>query len=110
MASSWRYGEQLDRLRERIDDPDVELQIGEYNLNWADEPQNNTPAQAVWVASALGTILSRGAVAFQYGDKNQAMGLVADGRPKPSYWGLAAFTGGGEFRPFGATMVRLDQQ
>jgi hypothetical protein len=108
MDSSWRYGEQLDRLRELVDDPSVGLQVGEFNLNWADEPQNNTQTQAVWVAAALGTILSRGAVAFQYGDKNQAMGLVADGRPKPSYRGMAAFTGGGVFRPFGATMVQAE--
>jgi hypothetical protein len=106
MDSSWRYGEQLDRLRKMIDDPAVELQVGEYNLNWADDPQDNTQAQAVWVASALGTILSRGAVAFLYGDKNQALGLVADGVPKPSYRGMAAFTGGGQFRPFGSMMVR----
>jgi hypothetical protein len=108
MPSSWRYGGQLDRLRDMIGERSVGLQVGEYNLNWADEPQNNTQAQSVWVAAALGTILSRGAVAFQYGDKNQAMGLVAGGVPKASYWGMAAFTGAGLFRPFGTTMVRAD--
>lgn len=106
MASSWRYADQLDRLRMMIDDPAVGLQVGEYNLNWSEEGQNNTQVQSVWVASALGTILSRGAVAFQYGDKNGALGLVADGVPKASYWGIAAFTGASRFRPFGTTMVR----
>lgn len=105
MSSSWRYADQLDLLRGMIDDPTVGMQVGEFNVNWSDEPNNNTQFQSVWVASALGTILSRGAVAFQYGDKNSAMGLVADGRPKASYWGIAAFTGAGRFRPFGTGMV-----
>jgi hypothetical protein len=106
MSSSLQYADQLDRLRGMIAIPGVEMQVGEFNVNWSDEPHNNTHFQSVWVASALGTILSRGAVAFQYGDKNNAAGLVADGTPKPSYWGMAAFTGAGRFRAFGTSMVR----
>ena len=105
ISSSWQYADQLDRLRDMIADPGVAMQVGEFNLNWADDPRDNTQFQTVWVASALGSILSRGAAAFQYGDKTQASGLVSDGVPKASYWGMAAFTGGGQFRSFGTTMV-----
>jgi hypothetical protein len=79
--------------------------VGEFNLNWSDEPRNGTQFQTVWVAAALGTILSEGAAAFLYGDKNAALGLVAGGVPKPSYWGIAMFTGAGLFRPFGSGAV-----
>jgi hypothetical protein len=82
------------------------VQIGEFNMNWGDESQNNTPTQTVWVANALGSILAHGGVAFQYGDKNNAMGLTSDGgKPKASYWGLGMFTGASKFRHFGTNMV-----
>ncbi|MGD9525523.1 hypothetical protein [Pseudonocardia sp.] len=105
--SALRYGPWLDALRERVADPSVGLQVGEFNLNWADEPQNNTQAQTVWVATALATILSRGAVAFQYGDRSAAMGLTSDGVPMPSYWGIAMLTGAGLFRGIGTRMVAV---
>jgi len=106
MDTSWRYDTQIAQLRAMIGDPSVGIEVGEYNMNWGNDPQNNTQAQTVWVASALGSILSGGAVAFQYGDKNNALGLVADGgRPKASYWGMGMFTGAGEFRHFGTSMV-----
>jgi hypothetical protein len=104
-ASAWRYAAQLEALRAMISDSRVERQVGEFNLNWSDEPQNGTQFQTVWVAAALGTILSEGAAAFLYGDKNAALGLVAGGVPKPSYWGIAMFTGAGLFRPFGSGAV-----
>jgi hypothetical protein len=75
-------------------------------MNWGDEPGNGTIKQSVWVATALGTILTSGATAFQYGDKNGALGLVGHGTPKASYWGLAMFTGHSRFRPFGTSAVR----
>lgn len=105
--SALRYGPWLDELRRRVADPSVGLQVGEYNINWADEPQNNTQAQTVWVATALATVLTRGAVAFQYGDRSAAMGLSSDGVPMPSYWGIAMVTGAGLFRPVGARMVAV---
>jgi hypothetical protein len=106
MASSLMYNDQLPKLRAWINDPTVGVQIGEFNMNWGDESQNNTPTQTVWVANALGSILSNGGVAFQYGDKNNAMGLTANnGAPKASYWGLGMFTGASKFRHFGASMV-----
>jgi hypothetical protein len=106
MASSLVYNEQLPKLRQWINDPSVGVQIGEFNMNWGDESQNNTQTQTVWVANALGSILANGGVAFQYGDKNNAMGLTSNnGVPKASYWGMGMFTGASTFRHFGTTMV-----
>lgn len=104
--AAWRYASQISALRAAIADPSVGIQVGEFNMNWGDEPQNNTQFQAEWVATALGTIISNGATAFQYGDKNDAMGLVgAAGAPKASYRGMQMFTGAGLFGGFGRTAV-----
>lgn len=106
MDKAWRYDTQLNQLRSMIGDSSVGMEVGEYNINWSgDDPQENTQSQAVWMAAALGTILSHGAVAFEYADKNQALGLVNNGTPKASYWGLGMFTGAGLFRHFGTQMV-----
>lgn len=72
----------------------VGLQIGEFNMNWGDESQNNTHFASVWVANAFGSIVSRGATAMLYADKNEAMGLLGpNGTPKASYVGMEMFTG-----------------
>jgi hypothetical protein len=107
MQSALVYNEQLPKLRQWINDPTVGVQVGEFNMNWGNESQNNTQTQAVWMANALGSILSNGGVAFQYGDKNNAMGLTSNnGAPKASYRAMGMFTGAGEFRRFGGTMVQ----
>lgn len=106
MASSVTYNDQLPKLRQWIGDDSVGVQIGEFNMNWGDESQNNTQTQTVWMANALGSILANGGVAFQYGDKNNAMGLTSNyGAPKASYWGMGMFTGASKFRHFGTSMV-----
>ncbi|MGW0657878.1 hypothetical protein [Streptodolium elevatio] len=95
VASSIRYTEQLDKLRTMLGDaPGVGLQIGEFNMNWGDESQHNTHFASLWVANAFGSIVTRGATAMLYADKNDAMGLLGpNGTPKASYVGMEMFTG-----------------
>ncbi len=114
------YRDQLADLRHRIQTlvPDrahqIGIQIGEYQLDWDGDPRMLTPFGAVWSAAVLGTILSEGAVAVQYGDRNGELGLtgtaelpgIVAGDPLPIYHGISMFTGAGQFRSFGQTMVR----
>lgn len=106
MATSYRYGAEIATLRSWLPpDGSVGIQVGELNMNWGDEPGNNTVKQSVWNAAAIGTVLTSGATVFQYADKNGALGLTDAGRPKASYWGLGMFTGYGQFRRFGTSAV-----
>ena len=107
MAQSTRYSSQIDELRAMIGDPSVGIQVGEFNMNWGNESQNNTHFASVWNANAFGTIISKGATALVYADKNRAMGLTGPGgTPKASYVGMAMFTGQvGGLRHFGETVV-----
>ncbi|MEJ3746200.1 hypothetical protein WEI85_23285 [Actinomycetes bacterium KLBMP 9797] len=108
IAQSTQYTAQLQQLRAMVGDATVGLQVGEFNMNWGDESQNNTHFASVWVANALGRIISGGATALLYADKNNAMGLIGpNGAPKASYVGMAMFTGqpGGP-RHFGRQVVR----
>ncbi len=108
IAASTKYVAQLQQLRTMVNDPSVRLQLGEFNMNWGDESQNNTHFASVWVANAFGSIISQGATALLYADKNNAMGLVATGgAPKASYIGMAMFTGQpGGLRHFGRQVVQ----
>ncbi|MCF2529708.1 lectin-like domain-containing protein [Yinghuangia soli] len=110
VASSTRYREQLRKLRAMVgDDPSVELQVGEFNMNWGDEPQNNTHFASVWVANAFGDIVTQGATAFLYADKNNAMGVIGPGGArKASHVGMEMFTGhaAGGPRHFGRDVVQ----
>jgi Glycosyl hydrolases family 39 len=108
IAQSTQYTAQLQQLRTMVGDASVGLQVGEYNMNWGDESQNNTHFASVWVANALGRIISEGATALLYADKNNAMGLIGpNGAPKASYLGMAMFTGQpGGLRHFGTQVVR----
>ncbi|WP_027344176.1 hypothetical protein [Hamadaea tsunoensis] len=108
IAQSTQYAAQIAQLRTWINDPSVGIQVGEFNMNWGDESQNNTHFASVWVANALGTIISSGARGLIYSDKNNAMGLIGpNGTPKASYIGMSMFTGqpGGP-RHFGSQVVR----
>lgn len=108
MAQSTRYSSQIDQLRAMIDDPSVGIQVGEFNMNWGNESRNNTHFASVWNANAFGTIISKGARALLYADKNRAMGLVGPGgAPKASYVGMEMFTGQTSgLRHFGETVVQ----
>lgn len=106
-------------LRRRIDlavpsrAGQIGIQIGEYNLDWNDDPKELTGFTTVWSAAALGNMLGSGVTAIQYGDKNGALGLtsqddvggIPSNQPLPIYHGIGMFTGEGLFRPFGRTMA-----
>lgn len=91
----------------------IGVQVGEYNLDWNDDPKQLTGFTTVWSAAALGNMLSTGTTAIQYGDKNGALGLtsqdnvggIPSNQPLPIYHGISMFTGAGLFRSFGRTMV-----
>jgi hypothetical protein len=114
------YATDLADLRRRIDAAvparagQIGIQIGEYNVDWNGDPRMLTHFSTVWGAATLGTILSNGGTAIQYGDKNGQLGLtsetgeggIAVNAPLPLYHGLSMFTGAGLFRPFGSTVVR----
>jgi hypothetical protein len=108
IADSTRYAQQLQQLRTMIGDASVGIQVGEFNMNWGDESQNNTHFASVWVANAFGTIISQNARGLVYADKNNAMGLVGpNGTPKASYIGMEMFTGQpGGIRHFGTQVVQ----
>lgn len=105
----------------------IQVQVGEYNWSWRTEdgyPGYNGDDRfyqgiaAVWGASIAGHIARAGGRGHQYSDQNGALGLTfeksADANhygkaindPMPMYWGLSMFTGGGQFRAFGSTMVQ----
>ncbi|NUT20449.1 MAG: hypothetical protein HOV77_14790 [Hamadaea sp.] len=108
IAESTRYATQIQQLRTWIGDASVGIQVGEFNMNWGDESQNNTHFASVWVANALGTIITNNARGLIYADKNNAMGLIGPGgTPKASYIGMEMFTGRpGGIRHFGTEVVQ----
>lgn len=102
---------QLNRLRPGNQ---IEILIGEYNLDWDGDPRTLTHLNTLWGAGVVGTALAAGATPVQYGDKNGGLGLTSENgeggfarnTPLPLYHGIGAFTGQGLFRGFGSTMVR----
>lgn len=106
-ATTETYNTNIDELRAIINDPTVGIQVGEFNSNWSDSPQNNTHFVSVWDAGVIGTITGNGATALMYADKNNAMGMLApNGQPKSSYVAMAMFTGQqGGLRHFGTQAV-----
>ncbi len=98
----------------------IGIEVGEWELNWNGDAQNQTNFHAVWTASVLGHILSSGSKSLFYADKNNALYenwhviTISHERkvtihvddPGPAYHGIGMFTGEGLFRGFGDTLVR----
>ncbi len=122
------YGESINDLRSLIQRivPDrasqIDIEVGEWELNWGGAAQNNTNFHAVWVASALGHILSSGGWSLFYADKENAlyghresltdshghiMNVNVDDT-NPAYHGIGMFTGEQLFRGFGDTIVQAN--
>jgi len=88
----------------------LELQIGEFNLDWDGDPKYFQTFNTVWAASVLGHILKGGGNALGYGTKNGALGFVCDvancrgtdpayaglpiDSPMPVYWAFDLYLGG----------------
>src|SRR6266581_320357 len=120
------YGDSINNLRSLIQKiaparaSQINIEVGEWELNWGGSVQDNTNFHAVWVASVLGHILSSGGWSLFYADKGNAIygnphtftdpyGHVVNIKPddtNPAYHGIGMFTGEGLFRGFGNIMVR----
>ncbi|OJH42604.1 hypothetical protein [Cystobacter ferrugineus] len=97
----------------------IAIQAGEFNYHPYYNGWNDvfyTSRNLVHTASVIGQLLREGARAYQYADNNGPLGLITDGtgnngQPSgqfvrlPTYWGLAAWTGGTWFRRYGQWMV-----
>lgn len=93
----------------------IGMQIGEWNLDWDNDPKEYTNFTTVWAASALGHQLRGGGISLAFATKNGGLGLLyeeddfAHGAkrddPMPIYHALSMFTGAGLFPRFGTTLV-----
>ena len=97
----------------------IGIEVGEWELNWGGDTQNNVNFHAVWTASVMGHILSSGARSLFYADKGNALYsgpqtftdpykhivTIHTDDTNPAYHGIGMFTGEGLFRGFGDTLV-----
>ncbi|GAM27896.1 hypothetical protein SAMD00019534_110720 [Acytostelium subglobosum LB1] len=124
--ATYQYRDALNWLRQQINvyfgarANQINIQLGEFNYNsWYDGSWAQafyTSRNLVHTVSTIGQVLSRGGRAYNYADNNGALGLITDGTsnndapagkyvPLPSYWGIAAWTGGSYLRKLGTVMV-----
>ncbi len=122
------YGNSINDLRSLIKKiaparaSQINIEVGEWELNWGGSAQNNTNFHAVWAASVLGHILSSGGWSLFYADKANAIyesehtftdpyrhvvHINVDDT-NPAYHGIGMFTGEGLFQGFGDTMVKAN--
>ncbi|GAC1648395.1 MAG: ricin-type beta-trefoil lectin domain protein [Ktedonobacteraceae bacterium] len=119
------YGDDINNLRSLIKKmvparaAQIGIEVGEWELNWGGNTQDNVNFHAVWAASVIGHILSSGARSLFYADKENALygsphtftdsykhGVtVHTDDTNPAYHGIGMFTGEGLFRSFGDTLV-----
>ena len=119
------YGSDITNLRSLIQSivparaTHIAIEVGEWELNWGGNAQNDINFHTVWAASALGHILYAGGRSLFYADKGNALyerqHTVVDlyghtikinvDDPNPAYHGIGMFTGEGLFRGFGDTVV-----
>jgi Glycosyl hydrolases family 39 len=118
-------GDDVARLRRVIEATvpdralDIEIQVGEWSLNWGGNAQVDTNFNAVWTADVLGNILENGGRSIYFATKGNAIkwadGWAVDDAghrvfmrlddPRAAYHGYGMFTGEGLFRSFGNTVV-----
>jgi hypothetical protein len=96
---------------------EIDLQVGEWNLDWNGDPKLLSHFNTIWSASALGHILKSGSYALTYADKNGSLGVVGErdatekegfpsNEPLPIYYGIGMYTGQNLFRRFGTQLVQ----
>lgn len=85
----------------------IDVQVGEWNMDWDKDPKYFTQFSTVWSALALGEILESGSHALPYATKNGDLGALYEttNEPMPFYHGIGMFTGEGLFQRFGTKMV-----
>ena len=122
------YGNRINDLRSLIQKivparaSQINIEVGEWELNWAGSAQDNTNFHAVWAASVMGHILSSGGRGLFYADKGNAIydsqhtftdpyGHVVKinvDDTNPAYHGIGMFTGEGLFQGFGDALVKAN--
>ena len=97
----------------------IDVEVGEWELDWGGNTQDNVNFHAVWAASVMGHILNSGARSLFYADKKNALYsspqtftdpykhivTIHTDDTNPAYHGIGMFTGEGLFRGFGDTLV-----
>ncbi len=92
----------------------IEIQIGEWNLDWNSDPKQYTHFNTIWAASVLGKTIQEGGLAMQFADKNGALGALYEtsgnggtkNDPMPIYHAYGMFTGENLFPHFGTKLVK----
>jgi hypothetical protein len=117
-AKSAKYETDINNLRAKIVQTvpnrasQIEIQIGEYDLDYTGHLLEYTQFATAWVASALGHILKADGIALLYADKGNALfktdGIIPGGLlddPTAIYHALGMYTGESLFPHFGDTVV-----
>ncbi|MEX0621393.1 MAG: PA14 domain-containing protein [Candidatus Woykebacteria bacterium] len=93
----------------------IEIQIGEWNLDWDGDPKHYENFNTVWSASSIGRMIKAGGYPLQYADKNGGLGAIFEtdnaqygksrNDPMPVYHAIGMYTGENLFRHFGNQLV-----
>ena len=121
LAETISYESRINQLRSTVQSivparaSQIEIQVGEWNLDWDGDPKAYTNFSTVWGASVLGRIARAGGLSLQYASKNGSIGAlfetndanygVSRNDPLPIYHAHGMFTGQSLFRSFGKTLV-----
>jgi len=121
LSETNRYETYINDLRNRIAaraptrTAEIEIEVGEWNLDWDSDPKLFEHFNTVWSASVLGHILRAGGISMAFADKNGSLGALYEytipGYPgrvddlMPIYHGISMYTGAQRFRRFGESMV-----
>ena len=121
LSETTKYTTDLTDLQNRINQKvpsranTIEMQIGEWNLDWNSDPKQYTHFNTIWAATVLGKIIQAGGYSMQFADKNGALGALYEttgnggtkNDPMPIYHAYGMFTGEGLFPHFGTTLVKV---
>jgi hypothetical protein len=118
-----RYTTAIDTLRAIIEEKvparatQIQIQVGEWNLDWNADPKQYTQFNTVWSAVSLGRIVAAGGLSLPYATKNGALGMLYESDdasrdakrndPMPLYYGVGMFTGMSLFRGVGSRLVNV---
>jgi hypothetical protein len=114
-AESARYEQQAAELRTMLTNTlstkgrAIDIQVGEWNMDWDSDAKYITHFNTVWSASALGHIIKSGMHALPYATKNGDLGALYEttNEPMPLYHGIGMFTGEGFFQKFGTQLATV---
>lgn len=97
----------------------IEIEVGEWNLDWSGNKKQYSPFATVWGVSVIGQILQAGGISMTYADKNGDLGLLWEKQTEkgvsgfhvndemPLYHAIGMYTGEGLFPVFGKSLVKV---